>query len=104
MACSTRFASCALPADRVRKHSPISSIVLTFGCKFACPYCPIPAYNQRQHRVKSGPRIAEEMGMLNKEFGLRYFFGADDNFFNNKQRTLDSQITIISRLARQSHI
>jgi hypothetical protein len=32
---------------------PISSIVLTFGCKFACPYCPIPAYNQRQHRVKA---------------------------------------------------
>ena len=29
------------------------------------------------------------MGMLNKEFGLRDFFGADDNFFNNKQRTLD---------------
>src|SRR5947209_5358693 len=86
---SQLLASHALPADWVRKLSPISSIVLTFGCKFACPYCPIPAYNQRQHRVKSGQRIAEEMGMLNKEFGLRYFFGADDNFFNNKQRTLD---------------
>lgn len=78
-----------LPASEVRKLSPISSIVLTFGCKFACPYCPIPAYNQRQHRVKSGGRIAEEMGRLNKEYGLKYFFGADDNFFNHKSRTLD---------------
>ena len=93
---SSMLASTALPPERVRKLTPISSLVLTFGCKFACPYCPIPAYNQRQHRVKSGERIAEEMGRLNQEYGLRYFFGADDNFFNNKARTLD----IVETLAR----
>ena len=80
----------------MRKLSPISSIVLTFGCKFACPYCPIPAYNQRQHRLKSSGRIAEEMWRLNKEYGLEYFFGADDNFFNNKARTLDIVQTLAS--------
>jgi len=84
-----------LAASRVRRLSPISSIVLTYGCKFACPYCPIPAYNQRQHRLKSGERIAEEMHQLNETYGLRRFFGADDNFFNNHQRTLD----IMTRLA-----
>ena len=83
-------------ANRVRRLSPISSIVLTFGCKFACQYCPIPAYNQRQYRTKSSGRMAEEMWRLNKEFGLKYFFGADDNFFNNKERTLD----IVQTLAR----
>ena len=86
----------AMPIDQVRQRSPISSLVLTFGCKFACPYCPIPAYNQRQYRVKSGERIADEMFRLNKEYGLRYFFGADDNFFNDKARTLD----IVEKLAR----
>jgi radical SAM superfamily enzyme YgiQ (UPF0313 family) len=86
---SETLASQALAQERVRRYSPISSLVLTFGCKFACPYCPIPAYNQRQHRLKSGQRIAEEMWRLNKEFGLRYFFGVDDNFFNNKARTLE---------------
>lgn len=86
----------ALPANRVRSHSPISSLVLTFGCKFACPYCPIPAYNQRQHRLKSGERIANEMWYLYREYGLRYFFGADDNFFNSKARTLE----IVETLAR----
>ena len=30
------------------------------------------------------------------EYGLRYFFGADDNFFNHKQRTLE----IVETLAR----
>lgn len=79
----------AVPPDRIRRLSPIGSLVLTFGCKFACHYCPIPAYNQRQHRVKSGGRIAEEMHRLHQAYGLRYFFGADDNFFNDKKRTLD---------------
>jgi radical SAM superfamily enzyme YgiQ (UPF0313 family) len=90
------LASLPVPAGRVRKLSPISSVVLTFGCKFACPYCPIPAYNQRQHRLKSGGRIAEELWSLNKAYGLRNFFGADDNFFNNKARTLD----IVETLAK----
>jgi radical SAM superfamily enzyme YgiQ (UPF0313 family) len=83
------LAAHALPAGQVRRYSPIGSLVLTFGCKFACPYCPIPAYNQRQHRVKSGERIAEEMTSIQREFGVHFFFGADDNFFNHEQRTLD---------------
>jgi len=77
----------AMRSERVRKHSPLGTLVLTLGCKFACPYCPIPAYNQKQYRAKTGGRIAEEMIQMHREFGLRYFFGADDNFFNDKQRT-----------------
>lgn len=86
----------ALPSRLVRKYSPIGSLVLTFGCKFACTYCPIPAYNQRQHRVKSGARIADEFSRLHKEYGIDNFFGADDNFFNTKSRTLE----IVEALAR----
>ncbi len=90
------LAAHALPASRVRRYSPISSLVLTFGCKFACPYCPIPAYNQHQYRAKSGPRIADEFRRLYEEYGIRGYFGADDNFFNNKARTLE----IVETLAR----
>jgi radical SAM superfamily enzyme YgiQ (UPF0313 family) len=86
----------ALSPDRVKRYSPIGSLVMTFGCKFACSYCPIPAYNQRQHRVKSGERIADEMTRIESEFGIRFFFGADDNFFNHEERTLD----IVDTLAR----
>ena len=64
----------ALPASRIRWLSPISSLVLTLGCRFACPYCPIPAYNQRQYRAKSGERIAEEMRRLRQEYGLRFLW------------------------------
>jgi radical SAM superfamily enzyme YgiQ (UPF0313 family) len=94
---ASTLAPAALEAGRVRRLSPIASIVLTFGCKFACQYCPIPAYNQRQHRVKSGGRIAEDLWRLNEAYGIRHFFGADDNFFNHKQRTLD----IVETLAGQ---
>lgn len=90
------LASRPLPAAHVRRHSPLGSLVLTFGCKFACNYCPIPAYNQRQHRAKSGARIADEMQRIRDEFGIRFFFGADDNFFNTEQRTLE----IVETLAR----
>lgn len=90
------LSSHALPANKVRRFSPIGSLVLTFGCKFACPYCPIPAYNQRKFRVKSGERIADEFRTLYETFGIRRFFGADDNFFNDKSRTIE----IVETLAR----
>ena len=87
----------AIPVNRVRKQTSLSSIVLTIGCKFRCAYCPIPAYNQRTHRTKSGERIADEMGQINATYGIGMFFGTDDNFFNDTARTLD----IAEALARR---
>ena len=92
------LAAQALPANRVRKHGNTCAIVLTVGCKFRCSYCPIPAYNQRQHRVKSGERVADEMEQISNTYGIKHFFGADDNFFNNTERTLD----IAEALARKA--
>lgn len=85
-----------LTARQVSKQSPLGAMVFTAGCKFSCPYCPIPAYNQRQHRLKSPQRIAEEMSGLYREFGLSYFFGTDDNFFNNPERSLEILKTLAS--------
>ncbi len=91
------LASAALPADRVRKHCRVSSIVMTLGCKFRCSYCPIPAYNQRQQRGKSGERVADEIEQIYNKFGIRLFFGCDDNFFADPDRALD----IAEALARR---
>lgn len=73
----------------INKHAWLGSVIMTLGCKFSCPYCPIPAYNQRQLRTKSGQGIVDEMVRMYKELGLRFFFGSDDNFFNDKARTLE---------------
>jgi radical SAM superfamily enzyme YgiQ (UPF0313 family) len=88
----------ALAADKVRKHGPVTSLAMTFGCKFRCPYCPIPAYNQSQYRTKSGERIADEIEQISNTYGIMNYFGTDDNFFNNTERTLD----IVETLARKA--
>jgi hypothetical protein len=33
--------------------------------------------------------VAEEVGRLHNEYGIRFFFGTDDNFFNDAERALD---------------
>jgi radical SAM superfamily enzyme YgiQ (UPF0313 family) len=91
-----------LPAREVKRHCLVSSIVLTVGCKFRCAYCPIPAYNQRTHRVKSGERVADEMTQIAQQYGIVHFFGADDNFFNDTHKTLDICEALAKRVrARQ---
>ena len=91
---SAELAPRPLPPGQVRRHSRIASLVMTFGCKFSCPYCSIGAYNQGHYRTKSGERIADEMHRLWREYGIRYFFGTDDNFFNDHRRTLEVAETL----------
>lgn len=95
---SATLGSQAIPADQIHRYGMIGSLVLTLGCKFTCPYCPIPAYNQRQYRAKSGERIAWEIEQLYREYHIRFFFGADDNFFNDKQRTLNIAETLAKKV------
>ncbi|MGA2265113.1 MAG: radical SAM protein [Phycisphaerae bacterium] len=96
---SHRTTLAARPIEPRRLHwlNPVGAMVFTLGCKFSCPYCPIPAYNQHQYRTKSTERIAEEMTQIYERFGIRYFFGTDDNFFNDPARTL-SVVQTLSRM------
>jgi len=77
------------PANKVGKKSIIASILLTQGCKFACPYCPIPAFNQRTWRHKSARRFAAEIKHIHENFGITEFFGTDDNFFNKRETVVE---------------
>jgi radical SAM superfamily enzyme YgiQ (UPF0313 family) len=88
----------ALSAGEVRKHSRIASIILTMGCKFGCHYCPITAYNQRHYRTKSGERISDEIEQIFRKFDIRFFFGGDDNFFNDKERTREITETLARKV------
>lgn len=85
-----------LPARKVRRHSPIASILATQGCRFRCPYCSIPAANQRQWRHKSAERFAAEIKHIYENFGIRDFFGTDDNFFNERETVVE----LMSAMAR----
>jgi radical SAM superfamily enzyme YgiQ (UPF0313 family) len=79
------LAPAPVPDTRVRRHAFVVSLLMTQGCKFTCPYCPIPAMNQRSWRFRSPEGIARQLQTVHEAFGIRHFFGTDDNFFNRRQ-------------------
>jgi radical SAM superfamily enzyme YgiQ (UPF0313 family) len=82
--------------DRLRRHADVVALVTTHGCKFHCPYCPIPAYNQFTFRWKSPERLRDEMAGIAERANMQYFFGTDDNFFNNRE-TVEETFTALAR-------
>ena len=74
-----------LPAARLSRHASCISVITTHGCKFHCPYCPIPAYNQRTFRHRSPERLVEEIAGIRQRSGIFRYFGTDDNFFNQRK-------------------
>src|SRR5262245_27912388 len=85
-----------LATNRIRKYSGMVSLVTTHGCKFHCPYCPIPAYNQFTFRFKSPERLRDEMIAIIEATEIDCFFGTDDNFFNNRD-TVHDTFQVLSR-------
>jgi len=86
----------AVPQGKLSRHAGMISLVTTHGCKFHCPYCPIPAYNQFTFRYKSSERLRDEMKEIAELTGINAFFGTDDNFFNNRE-TVEEVFTGLSR-------
>jgi radical SAM superfamily enzyme YgiQ (UPF0313 family) len=85
-----------IPDARVSKHAYIVSMLITQGCKFTCPYCPIPALNQKSWRFRSPEGLANEIRMVQERYGVRWFFGTDDNFFNRRE-TAEGILTALAR-------
>lgn len=80
----------AVPMRKLPRYAGMISAVTTHGCKFHCPYCPIPAYNQFTFRFKSPDRLADELAVMTERTGINAFFGTDDNFFNNRETVEDT--------------
>lgn len=74
-----------LPPEKFGKYAKILTILSTRGCHFRCHYCPIPAYNQFSFRTRSPESLVEEITRVKGLTGIRTFFGADDNFFNDRE-------------------
>jgi hypothetical protein len=96
-----------MPLNKACRPPMVATILITRGCKFHCPYCPIPAYNQRTLRHKSPQRIIEELIDCRRHMNTRTFFGADDNFFNDRKvaqnilQAIDGATWAGKRLGRQ---
>jgi radical SAM superfamily enzyme YgiQ (UPF0313 family) len=85
-----------VPLHKLSRLAGMVSLVTTHGCKFHCPYCPIPAYNQFTFRYKSADRLCDEMQEIAEKTGIHAFFGTDDNFFNNRE-TVEEVFTGLSK-------
>jgi len=73
-----------IPLERVGRNARLLGVLTTRGCKFRCPYCPIPAYNQFTFRYKDPERLVEEIASVKQATGIGKYFGTDDNFFNHR--------------------
>jgi radical SAM superfamily enzyme YgiQ (UPF0313 family) len=78
-----------IPVEKLWRYAGMVSLVTTHGCKFHCPYCPIPAYNQFTFRYKGADRLRDEIEAIAIHTGINAFFGTDDNFFNNRETVED---------------
>jgi len=85
-----------VPRDRLGRYGGILAMITTRGCKFHCPYCPIPGYNQYTFRHRSSQRLVEEMTGIAELAGIKRFFGTDDNFFNDR-RTTEEMFSAMAR-------
>jgi Radical SAM superfamily len=86
----------ALEPARVGRCARIASLLVTQGCKFNCSYCPIPAVNQKSWRSRSPEALVRTIASIYERFHIKYFFEADDNFFNRRE-TAEGLLTAMAR-------
>ena len=92
----TGLSSKPLEPARVGRYARIVSLLVTQGCKFNCSYCPIPAVNQKSWRSRSPEALVRTIASIYERFHIKYFFGADDNFFNRRE-TAEELLTAMAR-------
>jgi radical SAM superfamily enzyme YgiQ (UPF0313 family) len=79
------LAAAPIAADRLRWHLSVLSLQITQGCKFNCSYCPIPTLNQKTWRFRSPEGLARQIKQVREKYGIKFYFGTDDNFFNRRE-------------------
>jgi len=78
-----------------RKH-PYLKIMTSRGCPYGCVYCFKGVFG-RFYRMRSPKSVVDEVEYLQREFGTKDIAFIDDNFSQNRQRTIDICREIIQR-------
>ena len=66
---------------RGKGYLPVTLMQFSRGCRFACDFCAISAYFQRQHYVRRTPEVLDEIASQER----RFIFFVDDNFLSNHE-------------------
>lgn len=69
---------------------PSPGIILTGrGCPYKCIFCSASIVSGARYRMRSVDNVVDELEMLNKQYGLRSFFFADDTFTASKEHCIE---------------
>lgn len=87
------------PMDRYTGYSVIPNYceaITSRGCEGACHFCyewwlvdPRHPRDFTTHRTRSGKKVAEEMELLNRQYGVRHITFMDDDFNSDRQKMVD---------------
>ena len=69
------------------RDMPFASVVTSRGCPYHCSYCSKPVFGNR-FRGQSPDRVADELGRLINEFGVREIAFYDDVFTLQRKRIM----------------
>ncbi len=73
----------------MRPGRKAASVLSNRGCRAHCSFCSVASFNGPGVRMRSVESVAEEIEILNKEYGIRHITWLDDDLLFNKPRTLD---------------
>ncbi len=66
---------------RGKGYLPVTLMQFSRGCRFACDFCAISVYFNRQHFVRRSHEVLEEIARQERKF----IFFVDDNFLSNHE-------------------
>jgi radical SAM superfamily enzyme YgiQ (UPF0313 family) len=77
-------------------HYPVDDLGLDLlrieagrGCPFMCSFCSTAGFFQRSFRLKSAPRLVQELDLLHARYGVRDFKLDHDMFTVNRHKVLE---------------
>jgi radical SAM superfamily enzyme YgiQ (UPF0313 family) len=89
-----------LPMERYRAHNwqcfgdlasrePYASIYTSLGCPYKCSFCCINApFDVNRYRMRSPPKVVEEIDLLHDTYGVRTFKIIDEMFVLNERHVM----------------
>jgi len=69
-----------LDVERYNMEGSITNVQTKRGCGFECIYCTYPLIEGKKVRLRSPCSVVAEMEMLNKKYGVDYFYFVDSIF------------------------
>lgn len=75
----------------ISKQNPQARVIFARGCPYRCTFCSNKVWNRPESRVRirSAKNIADELGMLKKEYGIKEFFDDGDELNINIKRAIE---------------